>query len=415
MMAPALALALALASGASTPQHRRFLQPNLPKADSVLLATFLASTGTECSGSAVTLSDGTAVTVSRSSAGGCIGSNGATYTSLSSNTPRVNASGIYLEGAGENWVQRSEDLANAGASYWTVGSGTWTSNYAVAPDGATTADRYQYSVAANASTYRILSGVTSNTTHAHSIWIKAGPGGGFASVGVDYLAGAATTCVCGTSDGRACTLYNAGTTCGGSITTDAAWVRVWVAAINSTSVTNVVPFMRPGRVGVTETGDAVFWGSQLEIGNRPTSYIPTNGSNATRNAETVSFTKPAGVVDSKGCVSLTSLVHGVTAGQRLLSMASGGYLSHESTTQGRFNDGTNSTTATAASTIVGRSVTTKARWTGATATTTHDGVSASGTYDGAWTGATVTLGSAGGANFLGGWIRDLRFYSGACL
>jgi len=69
------------------------------------------------------------------------------------------------------------------------------------------------------------------------------------------------------------------------------WYRVWCTGIvdNSSTSALLVTYLRDSSGNTSYTGDGVSglyaWGSQVELGSSPTSYIATAASSATRNAD----------------------------------------------------------------------------------------------------------------------------------
>jgi hypothetical protein len=70
------------------------------------------------------------------------------------------------------------------------------------------------------------------------------------------------------------------------------WIRIYfvVNDANSGANTNLQYRIYPGGRNASENGSIGFYGSQIEIGTFPTSYIPTSGSTVTRTADNASMT-----------------------------------------------------------------------------------------------------------------------------
>src|SRR5688500_13085954 len=104
------------------------------------------SPGQECAG-ALTGTRGEALTFSRAGSGMCTKGDG-TMVLLGNNVPRVQPGGLLMEAARTNLMVRSQEFDNAVWTKNATGAGVApvvTANYAVAPDGTTSAERVQFS------------------------------------------------------------------------------------------------------------------------------------------------------------------------------------------------------------------------------------------------------------------------------
>ena len=117
-----LTSALLVLALAQTPQHRLFLQPNLPAAESFASTEFAPASGRgmggECTCSAVTTADGRAISFARASVAECPSNNGQRYTQCAVDQPVVSSGtadssvlGIWHEPARNNYAWWSRDLS----------------------------------------------------------------------------------------------------------------------------------------------------------------------------------------------------------------------------------------------------------------------------------------------------------------
>ena len=203
------------------------------------------------------------------------------------NVPRLEAKGLLFEQQRTNLALQSETFDNA---YWGKTRATITANAAVAPSGASTADKLVEDTSNNTHILILNSFVgAASTTYTWSVFVKAA-GRNFCIVQV----GGAANLVAGNS-------VSVNLTTGAFTATDAARTAVeaypngwWKISTTVTTVAaggaispNVVPAVTQGVSSYLGDGSSglYVWGAQLEIGDGPSSYLPTTSAQVTRAAD----------------------------------------------------------------------------------------------------------------------------------
>lgn len=189
--------------------------------------------------------------------------------------------GLRVEGARTNAILRSQEFDDAS---WTkvtisIAAPTVTANAAVAPDGATTAERVQ--IAASTATAQVsvlrqsVTGAT-GSVRTCSVYIKGNGTSGTTYIYNTKAAGGSTPSTCAYVAGswsRCSHTFTAGTDDGCDIGTN--------------TYLDIAP-TQPAH-------DVFLWQADFEIGDYATSPIPTVAAEVTRNAEAASFTLPSAI------------------------------------------------------------------------------------------------------------------------
>ena len=190
------------------------------------------------------------------------------------NQPRIDYSTgegrLLVEGQSTNLLLWSEDFGN---SYWGKSNATIQNNVAVAPDGTLSGDGV-YATTTNTPVVQRL-GIITPGEKAFSIFAKSGSSsvltlnrdGGYNPASVfDLNLGVVIS-----GEGYA-TIHPVGN----------GWY--WCTHIDNADITSSIYISFAN----TEIGDfAYIWGVQIEVGNKPTSYIKTEASQVTRLADII--------------------------------------------------------------------------------------------------------------------------------
>ena len=223
--------------------------------------------------------------------------------SVASGVPRLDYTGggcpaLLVEPAATNLALRSEEFDNA---YWTKNNATIGANAAVAPDGASNADKLiANNLSTSSSIERAISGLTASATYTVSFFFKKGE--------ADWIRVVASPVSGGISPARA--WFNAttgalGTNNGGfsRISTKDygnGWYRAEATVV--TSGTSLALFFAHSDADNNNdfagdgTSGTFFYGAQLETGSVATSYIPTVATTQTRNADAISLSSVSGLI-----------------------------------------------------------------------------------------------------------------------
>lgn len=222
------------------------------------------------------------VTFTRSTTGTYVGSNGLIQTAAI-NTPRFDYDpvtstmrGLLVEDARTNVILQSQAFST---SPWVVGNATITSNTITAPDGTMTGSTMT-STTTSGYTYQRFTTAASGSIYSASLYAKAGTSSTFTL----YL-------YADTPAGIRCTFDLINGTIGEIITTGGAgnqnayienagngWYKCTVVTACAASTSYYTePVLAASGVTV------YIWGSQVEVGDTSSSYIPTTTSTVTRS------------------------------------------------------------------------------------------------------------------------------------
>ena len=192
--------------------------------------------------------------------------------SVANNVPRLDYTNgscpsILVEPQRTNLALRSEDFSDA---IWIkAGLPIMNYNVAIAPDGEMTADRITVDDALSERCEQSFV-ILANTQYIFSVYLKAGT----QNIGQPFL----------------------NTTAQGAVNTEVAisneWVRYSLIIPNTNTLTNIIIRIYPSSFSpVGAFGDNILvWGAQLELGSNATSYIKTEATAVTRNADVISKT-----------------------------------------------------------------------------------------------------------------------------
>lgn len=240
-------------------------------------------------------------------------------TSFTANAGRRTDLGLVVEPAATNVILYNQQFDNTLA--WTPTNCTTTANAVNDPTGSATAEKIQETAVSNVHFFNYTATAvtkTANVDWVYSVYVKPeertwcaielydGPN----NRGYFNLSGAGTVG----------TLSNSLTNGGIQQVGSSGWYRVW-GKINNAN-TGEVPSIQTATgdltnifLGVAGSGIDV-WNAQFELGATPTTPILTTSAAATRTADNIQFTVPAGITNLTYTFddNSTQLVTGVSAG-----------------------------------------------------------------------------------------------------
>ena len=234
------------------------------------------------------------LTMTRASVANAIARNG-NLTEVAANVGRLDfLNGAFLgqpiEPLATNLALRSEEFDNA---VWIKTNATITPNSQTAPNGTLTADTL--TATANGGQVQLAITGTSGIAYTTSFYIRRRTGSGVVNIR---------------------SVENVNT----PITVTNNWTRV---SLTTTSTTTTI------RIGISlnVSGDEVdIWGAQLETGSVATSYIRTEGTTATRQADVFTRTGASGLIGSGALTLYAEINSRLTGGanaKRILTLSDG--------------------------------------------------------------------------------------------
>jgi hypothetical protein len=206
--------------------------------------------------------------------------------------------GLLIEESRQNLLQRSEEFNDA---YWIkINSARVDANVVTAPDGNSTADKFIENTNTN---HKILARsftAIANNTYTFSVFVKAAER---TSIMIHVRKSDYSTRFGASFNLRTQVVTPDPNTVGGTLNNTSIerypndWYRISVSGNIGNNTDGVVTMYLIGSggafdIGYTGNGSSgiYLWGSQLEVGSFPTSYIPTVGSTRTRAADDARIT-----------------------------------------------------------------------------------------------------------------------------
>jgi hypothetical protein len=243
-----------------------------------------------------------------------------------------NPLGLLVEEARTNICLRSGDFSNT--SVWTDAFGGCTiTGGQTAPDGTSTAvllqqvdninDSQSQSIILATGTVYTWSVFVKNvdaTQSRFSVFVSGGSPENSLRIFLDW------------SDGVPSEAGDSPNSVGGIERFAGGWYRVWATFTSDASVASHAFAVFPER-GTSATLGAIWWGSQVEAGASPTSYIPTEGSAVQRNGD-----RPTLALSATPLNDMTSGAHVLSGFANFIGTPTGSGGSHSYVLQ--LDDGT---------------------------------------------------------------------------
>lgn len=199
--------------------------------------------------------------------------------------------GLLLEPAATNLVGASEAFENPG---WTALAGLQVApKSALAPDGSNNAATLTDSNGGAVSyAFYEVTNPGASTIYTSSVFVKRGTSPGVSLI-TWFLNGATPVYSRVRLDWATLALssFNSPPVASGVVAVGDGWYRLWIASANNNSGNPDVRIaIEPAGVFSTDTGTVYAWGAQLELGQFPSSYIPTSAGPVTRDDDVAKLT-----------------------------------------------------------------------------------------------------------------------------
>lgn len=221
---------------------------------------------------------------------------------------------ILTEPQSTNLITYSEEFNNSSWAKNSSGTGVApivTANQGLSPDGTFNADRLQFNCIDNSSAgnrsliFPNSVSITSGLSYTFSFYLKANNP---SQVGLQLLV---------------LKVISAQITSSEIITIPSEWTRFDFSVTSSSTSTNFIIETR-GTFTTNTTADVLIWGAQIEELPYPTSYIKTEGSTETREADEVSNGGQSQDFDSQiGQIMFQGKSHGNDGGEKYFSISDG--------------------------------------------------------------------------------------------
>lgn len=363
-------------------------------------------------------------TFARASTGTYLNSSTGFVTTALANAARFELGGLLIEEARTNICLQSEDFTTT----WVTDTESLVdANATTAPDGTTTADRHKDDNGGGTGTASISQGITTatSTAYVYSMYFKADQND-WAYLAVQGFTGLAISAFFDLTNGVV------GATTGADNTSEFikdvgnGWFRCGIGFTSHASETvgNLLFYIATANANNTTTlsdDSSIFgWGSQLELGDTPTSYIPTITIAVTRSADFLSYNDDTAIVDALGSAIATITPNGTAVRNSVIANVSDQlvgpmYLLDNTTQDAASGDGT--TVNAVAMTLVDNTESkVAARWSTADneLQVIADGTAATASaYDNVFTrtAGTLYICSDSTGNHINGNIKSVKIYN----
>ena len=238
------------------------------------------------------------ITFSRTTTSTCVDENGLIVTT-GADEPRFDhdpttgeSLGLLIEEQRKNQVTYSEDFTQ-----WNNTNTTDAIDISInAPDGTNTATKITDDSTNAAHNVKFNFTTNTGTTFTVSCFVKKGDFSYFIMVLRMIANSEDVTAKFDFDNPSNNTTFGGGTNRSQTVTEyPNGWYRISLTSTFGAAVTSVIPHIHltdsGGSTSYSGSGNFNYiWGAQLEIGEFPTSYIPTSGSTVTRNADNVTMT-----------------------------------------------------------------------------------------------------------------------------